>query len=388
MNDKRTDDTERREHAAQKAQNAAHLDRRTFLSAMGLASLAGTLPTLGCTPQATTGNEPPRSSASLQPEPPPPSAGAKANENTMQNIDVGPIVLGGNVFGWTVERDDAFRILDAFVDKGGRAIDTADVYPAWAEGRKGGESEQMIGEWLAARGHRSKLVIATKVAKWKERPGLSPANIRTAIEGSLRRLQTDHVDIYYAHEDDQNVQQAEYLDAFDRLVKEGKVRALGASNFTPERLASALALSRANGLRPFQFSQDHWNLVERGIEKTLVPLLQKEGLKELPYWSLASGFLTGKYRPGQKVDSMRAGSAGKYLTDPKNVTLLGALDEISAAHKTSVAAVALAWLHAQPVVAAPLASARTIEQLGPLFDAASLRLTAEEVSKLSAITAP
>jgi aryl-alcohol dehydrogenase-like predicted oxidoreductase len=300
----------------------------------------------------------------------------------------GPFVLGGNVFGWTVGRDDAFRILDAFVDAGGTALDTADVYSVWAPGAKGGDSEQIIGAWLAARRNRSKVLVATKVAKWSAHPGLSAANIRAAVEDSLKRLQTDYIDLYYAHQDDTKVEQSEYLSAFDALVKEGKVRTLGASNFTPERLTSALAFSRKNKLAAFEISQDHWNLVERGLERTLVPVLEKEGLKELPYWSLASGFLTGKYRPQQTVDSVRAGAATKYLGSAQNVKLLGALDEIAATHRVSVTAVSLAWLRAQRVVAAPIASVRTVEQLAALFESAKLELAAAEVAKLAAITQP
>jgi aryl-alcohol dehydrogenase-like predicted oxidoreductase len=304
------------------------------------------------------------------------------------SLSFGPFVLGGNVFGWTVARNDAFQVLDAFVDRGGVAIDTADVYSVWAPGAKGGDSEQILGEWLAARGHRHSVVIATKVAKWSAHPGLSAANIRAAVDDSLKRLQTDYIDLYYAHQDDEKVEQSEYLTAFDALVKAGKVRALGASNFTPERLSSALALSRKHGLAAFEVSQDHWNLVERDVERTLVPVLEKEGLKELPYWSLASGFLTGKYRPGQQVDSSRAGAAGKYLSVPQNLQLLGALDELAAAHRVSVTAVALAWLRAQRVVAAPIASARTVEQLTALFESATLELAPAEVAQLSGITAP
>jgi len=303
-------------------------------------------------------------------------------------LSFGPFVLGGNVFGWTVGREEAFRLLDAFVERGGKAIDTADVYSSWAPGAQGGESEQLIGEWLAARKNRGQVLIATKVAKWKAQPGLSPENIRTAIEGSLRRLGTDHVDLYYADEDVPTGAPLECLTCVDALVKEGTVRALGASNFTPDRLASALALARQNGLRAFEVSQDHWNLVERGIERSLVPLLEKEGLKELPYWSLASGFLTGKYRSGAHVESARAGSASKYLDDPKNVALLGLMDELASAHGVSVTAIALAWLKAQPVVAAPIASARTVDQLDALFECAKATLSPSDVEKLSAATAP
>jgi aryl-alcohol dehydrogenase-like predicted oxidoreductase len=296
-------------------------------------------------------------------------------------LTLGPIILGGNVFGWTVSRDAAFTLLDAYLDRGGRAIDTADSYPAWVPGNRGGESEEIIGAWLASRKNRDRTIIATKVAKWPAQRGLSASNIHAAIDGSLRRLQTDHVDIYYAHEDDPNVPQAEYLEAFDALVKAGKVRTLGASNFPPARLASALQLSRSHGLAAFELSQDHWNLVERGVERELVPLLEREHVVETPFWSLASGFLTGKYRPGVAVDSARARSASRYLADPANVQLLAELDAIAQAHRASVAAVALAWLRAQPCVGAPIASARTVDQLDPLFELVTL--TGDELARLS-----
>jgi len=302
----------------------------------------------------------------------------------MTKLDFGTFVLGGNVFGWTVEREEGFRILDAFVERGGRMIDTADAYPP---GGEGGGSEAMIGEWLASRGQRDRIAIATKVAKWPQQRGLSAANIASAVEGSLRRLRTDHIDVYYAHEDDTSVDQAEYVAAFDRLVREGKVLAVGASNFTPERLQSALAIARANNLCGFSISQDHWNLVERNVERTLVPVIEREGLKELPYFALASGFLTGKYRPARSAASARATRASKYLEDPRNVRLLSALDELAAHHQASVAAIALAWLKAHAVVGAPIASARTVDQLDSLFEAGTIRLAPAEVAKLSAVTA-
>jgi len=304
----------------------------------------------------------------------------------MADSEFGPVVLGGNVFGWTVERDAAFRIFDAFADFGGVAIDTADVYPAWVPGRQGGESEQMIGDWLAQRGQRERFKIATKVGKWDKQRGLSPSNIRAAVEGSLRRLQTDYIDIYYAHEDDEAVPQEDYLTALDALVKEGKVRALGASNFSAARLSSALTLSRQNGLTPFAYSQDRWNLVERELEQVLLPTLQREQLREFPYYSLASGFLSGKYRPGSQVSSSRAGGAAEYLKDPRNLELLTALDEVASAHDVPQTAVALAWLRAQPTVAAPIASARTLEQLRPFF-LTMFQLSDEDIARLSSITA-
>jgi len=302
----------------------------------------------------------------------------------MTKLDFGTFVLGGNVFGWTVEREEGFRILDAFVERGGRMIDTADAYPP---GGEGGGSEAMIGEWLASRGQRDRIAIATKVAKWPQQRGLSAANIASAVEGSLRRLRTDHIDVYYAHEDDTSVDQSEYVAAFDRLVREGKVHALGASNFTPERLQSALAIARANNLCGFSISQDHWNLVERDVERALVPVIEREGLVELPYFALASGFLTGKYRPARSAASARATRASKYLEDPRNVRLLSTLDELAAHHQASVAAIALAWLKAHAVVGAPIASARTVDQLDSLFEAGTIRLAPAEVAKLSAVTA-
>ncbi len=304
----------------------------------------------------------------------------------MTNSAMGPVILGGNVFGWTVEREAAFHIFDAFVDYGGLTIDTADVYPAWAAGREGGESEQLIGDWLAARGQRTRVKIATKVAKWQRQPGLSTANIQAAIEGSLRRLRTDYIDLYYAHEDDPSVPQEEYLRAFDQLVREGKVRALGASNFSAPRLSSALRLSRENGLAAFEFSQDPWSLVERGIETTLLPTLKKEGITELPYYSLASGFLSGKYRPGNVVDSARARGASVYLDEPRNVSLLALLDEIADAHDVALAAVSLSWLRAQPMVGSPIASARTLDHLRPFFESANLELSADELRRLSEVS--
>ncbi len=295
-------------------------------------------------------------------------------------MNFGALVLGGNVFGWTVSRDQAFTILDAFVDQGGTAIDTADLYPAWAS--HGGHSEEIIGEWLArSPGKRSKLMLCTKVAKWAEQPGLSASNIAKAAEGSLKRLRTDYIDLYYAHEDDHKVPQLETARGFDVLVRAGKVRALGASNFSPERLLSALAVAAEHQLAKYEVSQDHWNLVERDVERSLVPVLEKTGLKELPYFSLASGFLTGKYRPGTHVTSARSGAGDKYLSNPKNQVLLRKLDAIAAAHGVSVTAVALAWLRAQPTVAAPIASARTREQLDALLDI--VVLTKEELAQLS-----
>lgn len=299
--------------------------------------------------------------------------------------DLGPVVLGGNVFGWTADKEASFAILDAFVAGGGRSIDTADVYSEWVPGNSGGDSEVIIGEWLASRGNRDQVHIATKVFSKSSRPGLSPANIAAAVDESLQRLQTDHLDLYYAHRDDQDVPQEDYLAAFDALVTAGKVRAVGASNFTADRLRSAAAVAADAGLTPFTYAQDQWNLVERGIESTLVPTLADLGVTELPYYGLASGFLTGKYRPGTEVDSARAGGASKYLSSAANVELLRVLDELAATHSASVAAVSLAWLRAQSVVGAPIASASRVEQVAGLLEV--VPLTEDEVARLSAVTA-
>lgn len=306
----------------------------------------------------------------------------------MTALDLGPLVLGGNVFGWTTDRDTGFRVLDAFVEGGGRAIDTADVYVAWLPGNAGGESETIIGEWMASRGNRDDVVIATKVGSLPARKGLSAATIEAAVEDSLRRLRTDRIDLYFAHVDDPAVPQEETLAAFDRLVQAGKVREIGASNFSADRLRTAAAIAAAEGLTPFTVAQDKWSLVERGIEQELVPALEELGIVEIPYSSLASGFLTGKYRPGTATESARAERAGGYLDDPRNVDLLDVLDAVAADHGTSVTAVALAWLAAQRTVAAPIASARTPEQLADLLAASRVALTPQDLEQLSAATEP
>jgi len=300
----------------------------------------------------------------------------------MSNLDFGPLVLGGNTFGWTSDKDESFAVLDRFVDAGGRSIDTADVYGAWVPGNKGGESEAILGEWIKSRGHRDGVVIATKVFSLATRPGLSAANIRSAVDESLQRLQTDYLDLYYAHRDDESVPQAEYVAAFDELVKAGKVREVGASNFSIERLTSAITIAKDAGLTPFSVAQDKYNLVDRGLEKVL-PNLSGIGVTELPYSALASGFLTGKYRPGIPVESARAGGASKYLDNPKNVSLLSALDVIAASHGVSVTAVSLAWLRQQTGVGAPIASARTLEQLKQLIESFPLALTLDELQQLA-----
>ena len=305
----------------------------------------------------------------------------------MTSLDFGPLVLGGNVFGWTADLDQSRAVLDAFVDGGGRSVDTADVYSQWVPGHQGGESEAVIGQWLAGRGRREDVEIHTKVFSKPDRPGLGASNIVLAAEESLRRLQTDHIDLYYAHRDDPEVAPEEYVTAFDALVQSGKVREVGASNFTSDRLREALDVAAAQGLTGFTVSQDKWNLVEREVETTLVPTLRARGLVELPYAGLAAGFLTGKYRPGADVDSARAQAAGRYLDRPGVGDLLDALDAVAADHETSVTAVSLAWLRVQPTVGAPIASARTVEQVQPLLDSARLELSDDELGRLTEASA-
>jgi aryl-alcohol dehydrogenase-like predicted oxidoreductase len=312
---------------------------------------------------------------------------SSVNRIPRTELEVFDVCLGGNVFGWTADRDDSFAVLDAWLDAGGNFVDSADSYSAFAPGNSGGESETMIGAWLAARpGARERLVLATKVAKHPEFKGLAPDNIRAACDASLQRLGTDHIDLYYAHEDDQSVPLAEVLGAFGELIEAGKVRYIAASNYGPERLAEALRVADAEGLPRYVALQPHYSLVEREeFEGALQDLARDEELAVFPFWGLAKGFLTGKYRPGGgDVDSPRAGQASKYLEEDRGPRVLEALDEVAAAHSVPLAAVALAWLRAQPTVTAPIASARNVEQLGPLVEAARLELTAEELERLTA----
>ena len=305
---------------------------------------------------------------------------------TTPALDLGPLVLGGNVFGWSADRDTSFRILDAFVDAGGRSIDTADVYSQWIDGNVGGESETIIGQWLAARPRvREQVVIATKVYSLQTRPGLSAANIAAALDDSLRRLQTEYVDLYFAHRDDETVEQYETFGAFEAAVRAGKVRTVGVSNFTPERIRSAAAAIAEGGFTPISYSQDHYNLVHRDIEQNLVPVLNELGIKETPYFSLASGFLTGKYRDGKNADTARGD--GGYGDDPRNVALIELLADIAGGHGVQIAAAALAWLRQQHVVAAPIASARKPEQLEALVQSFTLTLGADELAALNEASA-
>jgi len=300
------------------------------------------------------------------------------------SLQVAPLAFGGNVFGWSVDESRSFELLDAFVDHGFNLIDTADVYEAWVPGNEGGESEAIIGNWLKKSGKRDRVVIATKVGKWARYPGLSPTNIKEAVDDSLRRLKTDYIDLYQSHEDDARVPLEETLRAFDDLVKAGKVRVIGASNYSTNRLADALTTSASKSLSRYESMQPEYNLMDRaGFEEGMQPLCVKEDVGVISYYSLASGFLSGKYRSEADLHKSKArgGKVKKYL-DSRGHRVLGALDEVAAAHGATPAQVALAWVMAQPAISAAIASATTVEQLDELAKSAALVLSADELSKL------
>ncbi|MFF7265914.1 aldo/keto reductase [Streptomyces sp. NPDC008159] len=300
------------------------------------------------------------------------------------DLEVFPLSLGGNVFGWTADETESFAVLDAYADAGGNFIDTADSYSAWVEGNTGGESETIIGKWVKARGNRADVVIATKVSQHPEYQGLSAATIKAAADASLARLGTDHIDLYYTHFDKPEVPVEEIITALDDLVRAGKVRAIAASNITPERLQASLDFSAREGLARYVALQPHYNLVSRDTyEGALQSVAADAGLSAVPYFALAKGFLTGKYRPGTTVDSPRAAGAGAYLDTPRGTRVLAALDEIARSRNAEIATIALAWLTAQPTVTAPIASARTTTQLPPLLAVADLTLTPEELKTLT-----
>lgn len=293
-------------------------------------------------------------------------------------LSTAPLVFGGNVFGWTADETTSHRLLDAFVDGGFNAIDTADVYSAWVPGHEGGESEGVIGRWLKASGKRDKVLILTKVAMWPKQPGLSAANIEAAVEGSLKRLQTDYIDLYQSHQDDADTPVDETLEAFDRLVKSGKVRAVGASNFSPARLKESLDASTAKGLTRYETIQPKFNLVDRDqVEGALAHLTRAEGLGIIPYYGLAAGFLSGKYRSEADFEGKaRSRTILRDYWNDKGRAVLAALDEAAEAVGASQAQVALAWIMAHPSVAAPLASATSLAQLDELMGAARVKLPA------------
>ncbi|MCL2783248.1 MAG: aldo/keto reductase, partial [Propionibacteriaceae bacterium] len=288
------------------------------------------------------------------------------------DLDIFPLVFGGNVFGWTADKATSFDLLDGFVDGGGNLIDTADGYSHWVPGNSGGESETIIGEWMTSRRNRDRVLIATKVGTHPRFTGLRPETINGAIDASLTRLQTDHVDLYYAHFDDPAVPMADIVGALSALVDAGKVRYIAPSNFSAARIDEWADVTQANGWHAAVALQPLYNLMDRGFETNgLRDAAERYHLGVLPYYALAAGFLTGKYRPGTTVTGDRAPKASKYL-DARGEAVLAALDEIGAAHGVQPASVAIAWLRNQPTVAAPIASASRLDQLPALLAGATL----------------
>ncbi len=306
-------------------------------------------------------------------------------------IEVAPLMLGGNVFGWNIDEPTSFTVLDSFVDGGFDFVDTADVYSAWKPGNKGGESETVIGNWMKSRGNRAKVIIATKVGMElaPDKKGLSSAYIMRAVEDSLVRLQTDYIDLYQSHKDDLETPLEESLAAYDHLIKQGKVRAIGASNYTGARLTDALGVSAANGLVSYTCLQPHYNLYERtGYEEDLEKVALANNLGVIPYFSLASGFLTGKYRSEADFGkSARGGNMGKYLNE-RGFRILDALDAVAKEYATKPAMVALAWLMARPSITAPIASATNVDQVAELIMATRLTLSADAIELLNIASAP
>lgn len=304
------------------------------------------------------------------------------------DAEIFPLNLGGNALGWTTDADGSFAVLDAFAAAGGNFIDTADSYSQWAPGNAGGESETIIGAWLAARGNRDEVVVATKVGGLATRKGLAPATIRAAADDSLRRLGVDVIDLYYAHHDDIAQPIGDIARAFDALVRAGKVKAVGMSNLSPERQQEWLDAAASAGLAAPVAMQPHYNLVHRReYEVDYGPLAARHSLAVMPYYALASGFLTGKYRtPADKASSARGEGAGRYLT-PDGLAVLAVLGDVADELGVAPASVALAWLLAKGVTA-PIASARVPGQLAPLFAGVELTLDAEQVERLDAASRP
>ena len=305
------------------------------------------------------------------------------------DLEVFGLCLGGNVFGWTADRDTSFDILDAYARAGGNFIDTADAYSAWVPGHSGGESEETIGAWMAKRGNRGQMVIATKVGKLPQLHGLSRDVIRKGCEDSLRRLRTDYIDLYYCHADDPDVPLQETLMALAELIDEGKVRSIAASNYSPERLAEALAVSDAMGLPRFVALQPHYNLIVRDeYEGAMRDLCQREQMSCLPYFPLGAGFLTGKYRSTDDIGEGPRSPRVSGYADERGWRILAAVDQVAAEHGVSNAEVALAWLMHQPTVTAPIASVTSLAQLAEVMDAVHLELAAEDMRLLDAASAP
>lgn len=307
------------------------------------------------------------------------------------SIEIPPLALGGNVFGWTIDQPTSFKILDGFVDAGFTFIDTADIYSTWVPGHKGGESETIIGNWLAQTGKRSKVVIATKVGldMSPQEKGLSRAYILRAVEASLQRLQTDHIDLYQSHKDDLTTPIDETLEAYNELVKQGKVRFIGASNFTQDRLAESLRLSEENAWPRYESLQPNYNLYDReDFETNLEPLCLNSDVGVIPYYSLASGFLTGKYRSEKDTAGAARGQGIKKFLNDRGFRILAALDSVAKEYNANPTRVALAWLMARPSITAPIASATSLEQLKDLTEAVHLQLSTEAVQLLDNASAP
>ena len=300
------------------------------------------------------------------------------------SVEVAPLVFGGNVFGWTVDEATSFSILDAFADAGLDFIDTADIYSAWVPGNQGGESETIIGKWFKRSGKRDQIVVATKVGMLEWRKGLSADNIQAAVEDSLRRLQTDYIDVYFSHRDLPDTPLAETLGAYQRLIEAGKVRLIGASNYSGARVKEALDVARADGLPRYQLLQPEYNLYDRGpYEQDLEPVATAEHLGVVPYYSLASGFLSGKYRSRADLAKSARGSRVEPYLDERGLRILAALDEVAGRHDVTPATVALAWLIARPSVTAPIASATSLEQLKSLVAAVHLALSDDDIRTLN-----
>jgi aryl-alcohol dehydrogenase-like predicted oxidoreductase len=302
------------------------------------------------------------------------------------DLTVSALCLGTNPFGWTAGEQDAFEVLDAFQAAGGNFLDTADSYSAWAEGNSGGESETVIGRWIARRGRSDDLVIATKVGSLEG--GLAPDSIRRRLDESLRRLGVDRIDLYYAHKDDPDTPLEETLATFDELVRSGKVRHVGVSNYDAARLTEALEITRRERFTPLVAMTPHYNLLERGYEANLAPILAEHEMACVPYYGLAKGFLTGKYSRGDANPSGRGRLDGSIYANERGERVLEAVQGVAADHATTSASVALAWLAAQPTVLAPIASARTTSQLADLLQMADLKLSSDELERLDQVSAP
>jgi aryl-alcohol dehydrogenase-like predicted oxidoreductase len=301
------------------------------------------------------------------------------------DLSVAPVNFGGNVFGWTLDEKQSFDILDQFTDAGFNFIDTADVYSWWVNG-KGGQSEEIIGKWMKSRSNRQNIVLATKVGAQTEEHGLdiSKKHILKSVDESLQRLQTDHIDLYYTHYDDNTTPIEETLSAYDEIIKAGKVRYIAASNLSPERLKASFEASEKYSLPKYVALQPHYNLMEReGFEKNYAPLVEEFNLSVFPYWSLAAGFLTGKYRTEEDLGKSQRGEGVRKYLNPKGLEVLKALDQVSEKHQTTQGTAALAWLLANPLITAPIVSATSASQLDTIFKAPKLVLDQEDIELLN-----